>query len=335
MTLSSVEAATTGWDSVSQPTLQAADINNDNTPDLWTISSTGTATAHEMTLTGTTATFTTPTGQALSTDTHDWPLNDYDTSAHTADDAAATPITLTGTSGVTAPEGGLFDPDVQLDAADHDYLQGSKALDLTKSFTVSIWANPTAYGGAVLSQSGSADSGILLLTTTDGWQFSLNTGSGTTWTFDTVTGGTVHLGTWAHLTATYNKTTGVMNLYVDDVFVATGNHTAPTTGASGNLQLGDALNASARTDYYSGELARARTWTNAVVPPAQPYTPAGYHQAVTPTRILDTRSSSLLTYTSGITAGASTVPSDSVTHLKIAGDTVTTPVSGAPTTIPS
>ncbi|WP_301651060.1 LamG-like jellyroll fold domain-containing protein [Streptomyces arenae] len=337
-TLTSVEAATTGWDAGSQPALQAADINNDGTPDLWTVSSTGTATAHEMTLSGTTATWNTPAGQALSTDTHDWPLNDYNTdTAHpsTAQDGGTNAITLTGTSGVTASEGGLFDPDVQLHATKSDYLQGSKALDLTKSFTVSIWANPTAYGGAVLSQSGSADSGILLLPSTDGWQFSLNTGAGSAWSFDTVTGGTVHLGTWAHLTATYNKTTAVMNLYVDDVFVATGNHTAPTTGAGGNFQLGDDWHTSARADYFSGELARAQTWTSAVVPPAQPYTPAGYHQAVTPTRILDTRSASGLTYTSGITAGASTITTDSVTHLKIAGDTVTTPVSGAPATIPS
>jgi hypothetical protein len=171
--------------------------------------------------------------------------------------------------------------------------------------------------------------------TTDGWQFSLNTGAGTAWSFDTVTGGTVHLGTWAHLTASYDKTTGVMNLYVDDVFVATGSHTAPSTGASGNFQLGDDWHTSARADYFTGELARVQTWTGAVVPPAQPYTPAGYHQAVTPTRILDTRSSSGLTYTSGVTAGTSTVATDSVTHLKIAGDSVTSPVSGAPATIPA
>ncbi|WP_405988032.1 LamG-like jellyroll fold domain-containing protein [Streptomyces sp. NBC_00986] len=337
--LTSVEAATTGWDSVSQPTLQAADINNDSSPDLWTISSTGTATAHEMTLSGTTATWTTPAGQALTTDTHDWPLNDYNNDpVHplTAKDGGTSAISLTGTSGVTAPTDGLFDPDVALDATDHDYLQGSTAaLDLTKSLTVSIWANPTAYGGAVLSQSGSADSGILLIPTTDGWQFSLNTTAGTAATFDTVTGGTVHLGTWAHLTATYDKTTRVMNLYVDDVFVATGNHTAPSTGASGAFQLGDAYITSARTDYFTGELARAQNWTGAVVPPAQPYTPAGYHQAVTPTRILDTRTSSGLTYTSGVTAGTSTIATDSVTHLKIAGDSVTSPVSGAPSTIPA
>jgi hypothetical protein len=337
-TLTSVEAATTGWDSVSQPTLQAADINNDGTPDLWTVNGTGTTIAHEMTLSGTTATFTTPTGQALSTDTHDWPLNDYNTYADaplTAKDGGTSAIPLTGTSGVTAPTDGLFDPDIALDSTDHDYLLGSKALDLTKSFTASVWADPTAYGGAVLSQSGSADSGILLLPTTDGWQFSLNTGAGTAWSFDTVTGGTVHLGTWAHLTATYDKTTGVMNLYVDDVFVTTGSHTAPSTGASGNFQLGDDWHTSARADYFTGELARAQTWTGAVVPPAQPYTPAGYHQAVTPARILDTRATSGLTYTSGITAGTSTIATDSVTHLKIAGDMVTTPVSGAPTTIPA
>ncbi|MFJ9710838.1 LamG-like jellyroll fold domain-containing protein [Streptomyces sp. NPDC101234] len=346
--LTSVEVATTSWDSVSQPTLQAADINNDGTPDLWTVSNTGTATAYEMTLSGSTATLTTPipNGQVLSTDTHDWPLNDYDTTALTADDSASSAIALTGTSGVTTPTGGLFSPDVQLDSTDHDYLEGSKALDLAKSFTVSIWANPTDYGGTVLSQSGltvylrPTGSGILLIPTSSGWQFSLNTTPGTASTFDTITGGTVHLGTWAHLTATYDKPTGVMNLYVDDVFVATGNHTAPSTGASGNFELGDAFDISANTnatriDYFSGQLARARTWTGSVIPPAQPYTPAGYHQAVTPTRILDTRSSSGLTYTSGITAGASTVASGSVTQLMIAGDTVTTPVSGAPAKIPS
>ncbi|WP_328786033.1 hypothetical protein OHT68_48725 (plasmid) [Streptomyces canus] len=340
-TLTSVEAAASGWDSVNQPTLQAADINNDGTPDLWTTSSTGTATAHEMTLTGTTATFTiptnAPTGQALSTDTHDWALNDYNTdttSPLTAKDGSTSPINLTGTSGVTAPEDGLFDPDVQFDAAGHDYLYGSQALDLTKSFTVSVWADPTAYGGVVLSQNGSAASGITLIPATDGWQFSLNTNAGTAGTYNTVTGGTVHLGNWAHLTATYDKTTGVMNLYVDDVFVATGSHTAPTTGATGTFQLGAGGHTSAPAAYFTGELANVQTWTGSAVPPSQPYTPAGYHQAVTPTRILDTRTSSGLAGT-GITAGASTVTSDSVTHLKIAGDSVTSPVSGAPTTVPS
>ncbi|WP_433920729.1 hypothetical protein OIE50_50365 [Streptomyces canus] len=339
--LSGIEAANTNWDSVSQPTLQAADINSDGTPDLWTISSTGTATAHEMTLTGTTATFTTPTGaptgQALSTDTHDWPLNDYNLdSTHplTADDGGTSAITLTGTSGVAAPTGGLFDPDVQLDAAGHDYLYGSQALDLTNSFTVSVWADPTAYGGVVLSQNGSAASGITLIPATDGWQFSLNTGAGTASTYNTVTGGTVHLSNWAHLTATYDKTTGVMNLYVDDVFVATGNHTAPSAGATGTFQLGAGGHTSAPAAYFTGELANVQTWTGSAVPPAQPSTPAGYHQSVTPTRILDTRSGIGITGT-GITAGASTVASDSVTHLKIAGDSVTSPVSGAPTTVPT
>jgi hypothetical protein len=337
--LSGIEAASSGWDSADQPTLQAADINNDGTPDLWTISSTGTVTAHEMTLTGTTATFTTPTGQALSTDTHDWPLNDYNANATnplTADDGGTSAITLTGAPGVAAPTGGLFDPDVQLDAAGHDYLHGSQALDLTKSFTVSAWADPTAYGGVVLSQNGSAASGITLIPTTDGWQFNLNPGAGTASTYDSVTGGTVHLGTWAHLTATYDKTTGVMNLYVDDVFVATGKHTAPATGATGDFQLGAGGHTNAPAAYFTGELANVQTWTGSAVPPAQPYTPAGYHQAVTPTRILDTRTSTSSGLVgTGITAGASTVTSDFVTHLKIAGDSVTSPVSGAPTTVPA
>ncbi|MEY9840192.1 beta strand repeat-containing protein [Streptacidiphilus sp. EB103A] len=334
-----VEAATSGWDSATVPTLQAADINGDGTPDLWTVSASGTETAHLMTLstaTPPTATWTTPTAQTLSTDTHDWPLNDYDTTALTADDAASSALPLTGTSGITAPTGGLFDPDVALTASNSDYLHtSSKALDLTGSFTVSLWVNPTINTASVLSQNGSADSGISIAATTSGWSFALNTGAGTAWSFDSIAGGTVHLGTWAHLTATYDKTTAVMNLYVDDVLVASGNHTAPSTGATGALLLGADWHNSARADYLTGELARLQTWTGAAVAPAQPYTPASYHQAITPTRILDTRSSTALAYTSGITAGTSTVTGGTVVPVKIAGDTVTPSTSGSPTTIPS
>ncbi|MDH6580730.1 LamG-like jellyroll fold domain-containing protein [Kitasatospora sp. MAP5-34] len=333
----SIEAASSGWDATSKPALQAADINNDGTPDLFTVSSTGAVTTYLMTLSGITATLTPQTAQTLTTAAHNWPLNDYSTTSHAAaDTASGGALNLTGTSGVTAATGSMFNPDITL-AGNGNYLQtSSKALDLTGSFTVSAWAYPTSNNVAVLSQDGANDSGMTIAPTSNGWGFSLNTGAGTSWSFDTITGGIVQLGTWAHLTASYDKPTSVMNLYVDDIFVATGTHSAPSTGATGNFQIGDDQKSGTRTDYFTGQIANVQTWAGAALPPARPYTPASYHQAVTPTRVLDTRSSSSLTYTDGtITPGTSTIHGESVTSLRISGDTVTPSTSGAPTSIPT
>ncbi|MER5639404.1 LamG domain-containing protein [Kitasatospora sp. NPDC002227] len=329
---SGFKSAASGWDASSVPVLQAADINNDGNPDLFTVSSSGAVTPYIADATGN---LTPKTAQTLTTAAHNWPLNDYSTTSHTAaDTTSGSPLALTGTSGVIASSGGMFTSDVTLGGG--NYLQASgKALDLTNSFTVSAWAFPTTYGGTVLSQDGSANSGILITPTSAGWQFSLNTGSGTAATFDTITAGTVQLGSWAHLTATYDKTTAVMSLYVDDIFVYQISHAAPSTGATSYFQIGDDFKSGTRGDYFTGRIANVQTWTGAALPPARPYTPASYHQAITPTRILDTRNSGSIGYTDGTaTAGTSTVHGGSVTSLRIAGDTVTPSTSGAPNHIP-
>ncbi|QMU71745.1 LamG-like jellyroll fold domain-containing protein [Streptacidiphilus sp. P02-A3a] len=339
--LSAIEVAATGWDSTSQPTSQAADINNDGTPDLWTVSGnsngTVTDTAHLMSLSGTTATLAAQTGQSLTTATHSWPLNDYDTTGATAaDTTAGTPLNLTGNSGVTATTGDLFTPDVTLTGSGNGSLSTSvPALTLSGSFTVSAWVKPTVNNVSVLSQDGSgsaANSGMVVSALSSGWQFSLNTTTGGAWTFDNIVGGTVQLGAWAHLTATYNANTQVMDLYVDDVHVATGSH-APV-GAVGDFQIGDSDHSGARGGYYTGQIANVQAWNGAAVAPVQPYTPASYHQSVLPVRILDTRSN--VAYTDGaVTAGTATVQGGSVVPLRIAGDSVTPATTGAPATIPA
>jgi len=338
--LTAIEVATTGWGSTSQPTLQAADINNDGTPDLWTVSvnsnGTVTDTAHLMTVSGATATLAAQSSQSLTTSTHSWPLNDYNTTGPTAGDTTVgTALNLTGNSGVTATTGDLFTPDVTLTGSSSGSLStSSPALTLNGSFTVSAWVKPTVNNVTVLSQDGSgaaANSGMLVSALSSGWQFALNTTTGSAWTFDSIVGGTVQLGAWAHLTATYNATTQVMDLYVDDVHVATGSH-APVS-AVGDFQIGDNYHSGTRGGYYTGQIANVQTWNGAAVAPIQPYTPASYHQSVTPVRILDTRSN--VAYTDGaVTAGTATVQGGSVVPLQIAGDSVTPATAGAPTAIP-
>ncbi|WP_333766907.1 LamG-like jellyroll fold domain-containing protein [Streptomyces sp. IBSBF 2435] len=322
--------------SASAVLMQAGDLDRDGMPDLWQAEADGNVNAALLDLTKTPPVLAARGAQKLTTGSHAWPLNDATDGPVTtaADSTGTTPLPLTAQgAGATWDNGDLFDPDLQLNGASTAYLHTTaNAVDLKNSLTVSVWAEPTTLGGAVFSQDGSAYSGIKLIPTASGWQFSLNAGSGSAATYDTVTGGTVHLGAWTHLTATYDKTVKVMNLYADDVFVATGSHTAPSAGATGPFIVGANKNGgSSPTSFYTGHLSDVETWAGAAIPPTQPFSPASYHQAITPTRILDTRSTSGLANTSGITAGTATVAADSVTTLKIAGDSVT---STAGTTIP-
>jgi hypothetical protein len=324
-------AISSAWNPGTLQTLEAADINADHTPDLWAVTTAGTTTPYTVGNLATTPTITAGTAQPLGTATHAWTLNDSNTDAATVstalDNTTATALPLTGGGGAAWHRGDLFDPDVKLNGTDARLSTASAALGLTGSFTISAWAKPIAYGGAVLAQAGSADIGLTLYAGTSGWVFSLNTGPGTANSYDTITGGTVQLGAWTHLTATYDKSTTVMSLYVDDVFVATGNHTAPTTGATGDLLIGfDG------TRYFTGQIAQVQTWNGSALAPIQPYTPPAYHQAVTPTRLLDTRTSNV-TYSNN--PATTPVAAGATTTLKIVGDSVTPAVSGAPTTIPT
>ncbi|MBS2967154.1 LamG domain-containing protein, partial [Actinocrinis puniceicyclus] len=204
---------------------------------------------------------------------HTWPLDDAQTgTAATAADTTgavnATALPLTGTSGATWHTGDVFSPDVQLDGKTGYLTTSSKALDLTGSFTLDAWVNPTALGGAVLAQNGSADAGLTLYAGSNGWVFALNTGAGTANSYDTITGGTVQLSAWTHLTVSYDTGNHVMSLYVDDVYVANGNHTAPTTGATGDFVIGyDG------TRSFTGQIAQVQAWNGTALSPVQPYTP--------------------------------------------------------------
>ena len=351
------DGVTTFWNKDASDTivLRAADMTGSGIPDLWaTDTTTGTTTSYLPTSLGTSMPLPTSGGSEPSSADHAWSFQDIGANlsgapvANTADSFGTLP--LTGTTGAVWNTGDTFSPDVLLNTTSDgvtpsggtgDLSTAGNAVDLTKSFTISAWVDPAAYGAAVLTQSGADDSGLSLAVQTGTWSFSLNTGAGTAWTFDSITGGTAQLNTWAHLTATYDQSTDVMNLYVDNVFVATGRHVAPATGATGPFHIGDDFSNQKYQDHFSGRVADVRVLAGTAVPPTQNSGPAGYHQAVTPTRILDTRTGGTMvgyagtTAPSAVTVGASTVQGGTTTILNIAGDAVTPTVSGAPTSIPS
>ncbi len=335
------------WTPGTLQTLQAADFDNDTAPDLlnptdkipdlWAVTTTGTVTPYTVSgLNTTTPTVTAGTTQQLTTATHTWALNDNtnDSNGHptAADNTTATPLSLTSSTGTTWNTGDQFNPDIKLDGTTGHLATASNAVTLTGSFTVSTWVNPTALGGAVLSQDGTADSGFTLTPTASGWQFALNTGAGTAWAFDTITGGSVQLGAWSHLTAAYDANSHVMSLYVDDVYVANGTHTPPSTGATGPFQIGQDLNTGSPGAHFAGQVAQVQVWNGAALAPARPYAPGAYHQALTPTRILDTRTTNNVQNSNN--PPSTPVPAGGTVVLQIIGDTVTT-AAGASTQIPT
>ena len=336
----------TNWAPGTLQSLQAADFDNDTAadlvnqtdkiPDLWAVTTSGAVTPYTVSGLATTPAITAHTSQNLSTATHTWALNDNTTDSNShptaADNTTATALPLTSATGTTWNTGDQFDPDIKLDGASGHLATTSSAVSLTGSFTLSAWVNPTALNGVVLSQDGTADSGFTLTPTASGWQFALNTGAGAAWTFDTITGGSVQLGAWSHLTATYDTSNHLMSLYVDDVYVAYGNHTPPGTGAGGPFQIGQDLSAGAPGAHFAGQVAQVQVWNGSALPPAQPYTPASYHQALVPTRILDTRTSNV-GYSNN--PASTPVPGYGTLTLQLPGDTVTPMVTGAPTQIPS
>jgi hypothetical protein len=269
-----VQAATSGWDSTAVPTLQAADINGDGTPDLWSVNAAGGVTAHLMTLSGTTAAWTTRTSQTLSTATHSWPLNDGTADAVTtaADTANGTALPLTASStGATWYGRDLFTPDLALDGVSGSLHTSAPGVTTSGDFTVSVWADPQAIssaGGAVLSQDGSQDSGFVLRALSTGWSFCMAKADSGGWNDDCATSKLpVRLGAWTHLTATYSHSTGEMALYLNGVSDATGTHTA-VSGFTGAFQVGEDLVNGARSAYFNGDLSQIQTW-NKVLSPAE------------------------------------------------------------------
>ena len=296
----------TGWNTgVSNLVLRAGNL--DGKPVLWTVNTTtGAVNSYAPNATDTALTSAASNPRTLVTSAHYWQLNNGTTGNVAAgaatDTTSGTALPMSGSSaGATWNTDGLFSPDVLLNGSSGYLNTASSAVNLTQSFTVSAWADPTLLGGTLLSQDGSADSGFTVSPTSGGWSFALNTGAGTGTTYNTISGGTVDLGAWSQITATYNSTTTVMNLYVNGTLVATGNHTAPASGAANDFVVGAALNAGSRAaTYFTGQVAEVQTW-NQTQAPAQPATPASYQQSVTPTRILDTRGSTGSTLTDGTT----------------------------------
>jgi hypothetical protein len=204
-----VSLASSGYGASKYTQVSATAVNG--TPALWGVTPSGGVSTFELNTAGTGLTqsgSTTP----INVTSHEWAMNDGGTGTVTAADAGASPLTLTGSGSVTYNTGDIFSPDLNFAPGVNGTLNGTVAttepgLDLTSSFTLSIWADPEIYGTMVLSQNGTLGTlypGLMLYPTPSGWELYLAKDNGAgTWDGDSIVGGSVQLGAWAHRACTW------------------------------------------------------------------------------------------------------------------------------------
>jgi len=261
------------WNTGQQITPRAADIDGDSTPDLWALSSDGSAKPWLVTgLADNTAAITAGTGTKILTGTHAWLLDDDIDGPVTGTSVAKDSIgTLPATGGGKAEwkAGDLFNPCVQLDGTNSAMTTTSPAVTTNGDFTVSAWVKPAATGGVVLSQDGPNGAGFRLWaeTTDSSWRFAIPTtnGASPTWAVASGRSGSVKIGVWAHLSASFRKSTGVMDLHVNGIDVATATQITPWS-ATGVFRIGShKTSSSAVGNYFNGRIAEVTTFNQVVL----------------------------------------------------------------------
>jgi hypothetical protein len=320
LTYSSTTIKASGWNTGAL-TVQAADINNDGTADLWATGPGPTTTAYLLTAP---STLTAQPAQTLTTANHAWALADVpvntggglpvDATNPAKDNVAALNLTSAGTGTARWNTGDAYSPDVTLDTTSALTTGTGRAVTTNADFTVSAWVKPTATGGVVLSQDGSATAAFKLWaeSSDSSWRFAISSSNiaSPTWYTAAAAPHSVQLGLWTQLTASYQATRGILNLYVNGVNVSNTTHIG-LWPATGPFQVGRVrTSTSAYGSYLSGQISQIQTWSQ-VIDPAQDITPAGYYQPVPQTRILDTRS--------GIGGTTGPITPDSTVKLSIAG----------------
>jgi hypothetical protein len=308
-----------GWNTGAALKLQAADIDGNDTPDLWTVGANGQTTAHlTSNIAAGTGTITPQTAQNLLTADHTWLLNDATDQSVTGDNIAKdTTGSLPATGSGTAKwnTGDLFSPDVALDGATNSTLTTTgPAVTTNADFTVSVWVKANTTGGTVLSQDGTNTAGFKLWAepTDSSWRFAMPTSNvaNPTWNTAQAAAGSVQLGVWTHLTATYKQSSSLMNLYINGVDVAATTRSA-SWNATGAFRIGSHRTAATTIGgYLNAQVSQVLAWDQ-VVDPAQAASPASFYQPITQTRALDTRNG-----TGGTTGPLA--PGSSI-RLKIAG----------------
>lgn len=148
---------------------------------------------------------------------------------------------------------------------------GAPVIDTRKSFTISAWVKPGSDGGVIASQDAAHGSDFMLYNDGGGaaWRFALSYADDDGWSYHYTdnlnAAATVRTGVWTQITASYNKDSGLMALYVDGTLAGTGYHPASDSSApSNNFVLGRYKVRSQASTTFNGSLSSIAVYPFAV-----------------------------------------------------------------------
>ncbi|SCL32655.1 Concanavalin A-like lectin/glucanases superfamily protein [Micromonospora nigra] len=273
--------ATSGWNTGASLRLRAGDADDDGIPDLWAVGAQAAVTTWLVSdLQTGTGTISAQPKQTLLTADHTWLFDDQgDGAVATARDISGNKPLAVENSNVIWRTGDLYSPAVimntnaagtDVDTSQQGALSINEPLvDTSKSFSISVWAKPTAAGGVIVSEDGANASRFLLWNNASDntWRFGLgNADSGWSYTQVIASAGTA-LGVWTHLVATYNVDTRTISLYVDGALKGSAQYTAtPTWPTGGKFVVGRYLYQGVPTAHYAGMVSNLQVWKRALTP---------------------------------------------------------------------
>ncbi|MGW5779414.1 ricin-type beta-trefoil lectin domain protein [Streptomyces sp. NPDC003863] len=285
-----------GWTQAAYPGIGTeGDVTDDNSPDLWTVDPAGALKTWPGTSSGGAVNGIGTVAKVHGGDqapTVQWPLAGTaqavpaKDAAGKSNDASATSVTYVDETvdGVTRKVG-VFD-----DTATSVVTGPQNVVDTRQSFTISTWAKLDKPDGVVVSQDNQHASAFMLWADASNWRFAIANGDTDQWPYDfnqaVTPANAFKAGVWTQLTATYNATTGAMNLYVNGTLASSGHHRAGTSPApSGALVMGRYKYVSKPSNWLDGSVSGLAVYKNYVPPTTAAGVPVRY--ATSPDVCLD------------------------------------------------
>jgi hypothetical protein len=145
----------------------------------------------------------------------------------------------------------------------------NSTLDLTSNFTISAWFNPNSLGivNMILSKhDGNLEHGY----TFGLWQGSSNSfvcfQASPNYNSSTYpnTSGSAYIGQWKNFTATYEKSTGLLNYYLDGVIIFSSIVIFNIQNTSQSLRIGTNFQNNSAMHFFSGQLDDITIWNRAL-----------------------------------------------------------------------
>ncbi|WP_194922496.1 LamG-like jellyroll fold domain-containing protein [Catenulispora pinisilvae] len=162
------------------------------------------------------------------------------------------------------PKPGLFA--TEFDGTTASDSTAASIVDTTKSFSVSAWVNESTNGTGtqtILTQQATKTGGFDLNWSPTGWSFGRHEADDPSSQHDTAASASSSTGSWTHLVATYDASSGNMVLYVNGQQAGSAKDTSPIA-STGPLTIGAGFANGAISQFFNGSISDVRVYSSAL-----------------------------------------------------------------------